>query len=123
MATNTNKAGKAATTLSGGNLYRAALVQLAEANGYKVTTEGYVDTFTKGTALFVGKAAANGVLVSLIDKAGNTVVKPGTALRWEAAATLFTTGKLPANYSTTLKGVVLNKAQREAVTAGTFKSL
>ena len=112
--------GTKATTLTGGALYREALCQLAKANGYRVSTEGYVDTFTKGTVLLVAKSASNGVLVSMIDKAGNPVVKPNTALRWEAAAQLLTTGKLvPA----TVKPVVLNKAQREAVTAGKFTSL
>ena len=104
----------------GGHGYRAAAKQLLKAAGWKCASEGYVDTFTKGTAMLVAKVGSNGVLVSVIDKAGNQVVKPGAPLRWEALVQLGTTGKLvPA----TLKNVKLTKAQRVLVVAGKLTTL
>ena len=120
MASKSTTTSKVSTVLTGGALYRAALVQLAKAAGWAVVTEGGIDTLTKGAALLLVKSGSNGVLTSVTDKAGQTVVKPNTALRWESAAQLVTTGKLnPA----AVKPVVLTKSQRGLVTEGKLTSL
>ena len=121
MATSTTA--KSSTTLQGGALYREAAVQLLKAAKWQHKAEGKDDTFSKGAATLKAVNGSNGVLTMVKDGKGATVIKAGTALRWEALVALGTTGKLPANYSTTLKGVVLTKSQRELVATGKLTTL
>ena len=102
--------------LTGGHLYRVAALLLALANGFTVTQDGTVDhLFKGGKHVLSAKNGSNGVLTSVVDPAGNAVIKAGTSLRWEGLAQMLTTGKLDP---TKVKPVVLTKGQRDQVKAG-----